>query len=78
MSSVGSLQSAIVGMNNGLSGAEKNAAKLASKDVLSSAKLGDTTKPLVALKVNEQQVKASAEVVKAVDLAMGSLLDVTA
>ena len=78
MSSVGSLQSAIVGMNNGLSGADKNAATLASKDVLSSAKLGDTTKPLVALKVNEQQVKASAEVVKAVDLAMGSLLDVTA
>jgi len=68
----GALSQAITGIQRGLSSARDNAEKIANFD---SGNPADLVEPMVGLKFDALQVKASAEVLKAVDEMIGSLFD---
>jgi hypothetical protein len=70
----GAFNQAMLGVQRGLQGAQENAAKIASAGQMGGSPAG-LVEPLVGLKLNELQVQASAEVIKAVDEMLGSLLD---
>ena len=68
----------IIGIRNGLDGMQKAAAKIASKETTQGEDPGELARMLVDLKTSEHQVSASAEVAKATDEMLGSLLDTKA
>ena len=78
MNSLSPLNSAYLGIQRGLDGLKKDAAEIASARNLSSDKPTDVLSPLVHLIQDRTQVAISAKVIKAVDAALGSLLDVKA
>ena len=70
--------SALNGINKGLYELEQYASDLASEAVLSGNEDVPLAESLVGLKQSELQVKASMEVVQALDEVLGTLLDVKA
>ena len=72
------VNSGLTGVQKGLDGIEKAASQLASKDTMEGADTKSIAEALIDLKVSERQVAASAQVVKAVDDAIGTLLDIKA
>jgi hypothetical protein len=72
------LKNALYGMQKGLTGMEKNAAKIANADTFNSQNPTDAAQPLIDMQNNRLQVEASAKVMKTVDATIGSLLDTIA
>jgi hypothetical protein len=72
------LSNALHGIQKGLTGMDKNAAKIASVEAFNSQNPADVAQPLVDMQNNRLQVEASAKVMKTVDATIGSLIDVVA
>ena len=64
------------GIRTGLDGMQKTAGQIASKDAMESAGTHDLAESMVDLKVYKNQVGASAQLVKAIDQMLGTLLDI--
>ena len=73
MSDISAMNSAMTGIQNGLSGMRKNAMEIAKMGPSMSTE--QLTTSIVDLKSNEIQVQASAKVLETVDKTIGSLLD---
>ena len=67
--------SAVSGIQSGMQGLERNADETAKASIGEGRNITD---PLVESRINQLQVEANAKVVKTVDDALGSLLDVMA
>jgi len=74
MTTIPAFQSALNGINSGLQSLNKNAAEIASTDVIESG--ADVTTPLVNILSDEQQVLASTKVLEAHNAMIGSILDI--
>ncbi|MBK8970293.1 MAG: flagellar biosynthesis protein FlgE [Hahellaceae bacterium] len=79
----GALQSGLGGIQEGMRRMEKAAGEIARAAQPTNAenpeqKSGDLAEPLVELKLYENNVKASAKVVKTADEVLGTLLDIKA
>jgi len=72
------LSSALYGIRKGLTGMDKNAAKIASAETFKSQNTMDIARPLVDMQSDRLQVEASAKVMKTVDETIGTLLDTVA
>ncbi len=72
------LGNALQGIQKGLAGIDKNAAKIAGAAAFNSQNPADLAQPLVDIQNNRLQVEASAKVMKTVDATIGSLIDVVA
>ena len=72
------LGNALSGIQKGLTGLEKNAAKIAGTDTFNSNALPDIARPLVDMQSNRLQIEASSKVMKTIDETIGSLIDVVA
>lgn len=66
---------ALLGIQRGLQGARHHASRIASADAFAAEDPVDFADSLVGLKQDELQVKASAEVYRAMDAMIGVLLD---
>ncbi len=66
------------GIRAGLEGLQKTASEIASKDAMEASSTSDLAKSMIELKVHTNQVDASAQVVKATDRMLGTLLDIKA
>ena len=66
----------LTGVQKGLDGIQKTASEIASKDLMEGTDTKNMAEDIIDLKVSERQVEASAQVVKAVDDAIGALLDI--
>ena len=64
---------ALLGIQRGMQGLDRNAAQIASTKELSGE--ASPLEPLIDSKVNRLQVEASAKVMKTIDEAVGSLFD---
>lgn len=69
----GALNSAVLGIQRGMKGLDRNAADIASAKQMRGE--DSPVEPLIDSKLNSLQVQASAKIVKAVDEAVGSLFD---
>jgi len=76
MSSIPALNSAITGIMRGTNGVRRNAAEIASADMLRGTPGRDLAAPLVELITHRVQVQASARVARTVDEMLGSLIDI--
>lgn len=65
----------VKGVQTGIAGANDAAGKIAR---LGTEQGGDVATPVVELKQNELQVKASAAVIKSADEMLGTLIDIKA
>jgi len=72
------MSNALQGIQKGLTAIDKNAAQIASADNFNSENPVNSAQALVELQNNRTQVEVSAKVLKSVDEAIGSLLDVVA
>ena len=72
------LGNALYGIQNGITGMDKNSAKIASVDAFNSHNTTDIVQPLVDMQSNRLQVEMSAKAMKTIDETIGSLLDVVA
>jgi len=72
------LGNALHGIQKGLTGMDKNAAKIASAEAFNSQNPADVAQPLVDMQDNRLQVEASTKALKTVDTTIGSLIDVVA
>jgi flagellar hook protein FlgE len=70
--------SGLTGIRKGLDGIQKTASQIASKETMEGDSPHDLAESMVNLKVNKNQVSASAQVVKATDQMLGTLLDIKA
>ncbi len=75
MKITGAFDQALAGIQRGMAGMHKNAAEIASVGRQENDSPASMAQPLVELRQNAQQVAASATVIKAVDEALGTLLD---
>jgi len=76
MSEISALNSALTGIQKGMSGIRKSAADIASASTLENGfSTEDIARSAVNLKENELLVKASVKVLKTVDETIGSLFD---
>lgn len=66
------------GIGAGLEGLHRTASQIASKDAMQSGSTSDLAKSMIDLKLYTNQVDASAQVVKATDRMLGTLVDVKA
>ena len=66
------------GIRVGLDGMQKTASQIASKDAMESNGPPELAESLVELEIHKNQVGASAQVVKAYDQMLGTLLDIKA
>ena len=71
-----SLSSALYGIQKGLTGMDKNAAKIASADAFNSQSTTAVARPLIEMQSDRLQVEVSAKVMKTVDDTIGTLLDI--
>lgn len=78
MSSLPALHSAVTGIMRGVSGLRQDAAAVASADRLNNTANSNLATPLVDALSNRQQVEASAKLVKAADMMLGTLIDIRA
>jgi hypothetical protein len=69
------LASGVQGLQLGISQANKAGANIARAGTTTSGDNNDLTNSLVDLKSAEQQVKASAQVIKSADDTVGTLID---
>lgn len=69
------LTQAMTGVQRGLASARNHAGQIASADQFNNGNPGSLAEPLVGLVQDRLQVSASAQVLKAVDAMIGSLLD---
>ncbi|MCC5796591.1 hypothetical protein [Methylophaga lonarensis] len=76
MSNIPAIQSAMTGIQSGISKINRNAADIASQSVAGDA--ADLTRSLIDMRQNQLQVEASIKVVKTSNEVLGSLLDVKA
>jgi len=72
------LSSALYGIQKGLTGMDKNAAKIASADAFNAQNPTAVAQPLVDMQSDRLQVEVSAKVMKTVDETIGTLLDIVA
>ena len=72
------LGNALYGIQKGITGMDKNAAKIASVDAFNSDSAKDIVQPLVDMQSNRLQVEVSAKAMNTIDETIGSLLDVLA
>ena len=72
------LGNALHGIQKGLTGMDKNAAKIASAEAFNSQDPAVVAQPLVDMQNNRLQVEVSAKIMKTVDATIGSLIDVVA
>ena len=72
------MNSALYGIQKGLTGMDKNAAQIASAGAFKSQNPADLAKSLVDMQSNRMQVEVSAKVMKSLDETLGTLLDVVA
>jgi len=76
MSEISAINSALTGIQKGLSGMRKNASDIANAGVSEKGlSVEDLARSTVSLKENELQVKGSLKVLKAVDEMIGTLID---
>ncbi|MBT8127139.1 MAG: flagellar biosynthesis protein FlgE [Gammaproteobacteria bacterium] len=66
------------GIRAGLEGLQRTANQIASKDAMQSGSTSDLAKSMIDLKLYTNQVDASAQVVKATDRMLGTLVDIKA
>jgi len=66
------------GIRTGLDGIQKTASQIASKEAMRAEGPNELAESLIDLKVYSYQVDASAQVVKAADMMLGTLLDIKA
>lgn len=78
MSEAINLDSSLTGIRNGLDGIQKTASQIASKETMQADSPHNLAESMVELKVNENQVSASVQVMKATDDMIGTLLDIKA
>ncbi|MEJ2345232.1 MAG: hypothetical protein P8076_03805 [Gammaproteobacteria bacterium] len=78
MSDLPALQSALLGIQRGLEGVNKNASQIASAKQMDAENPADEAKPLVEMLENRNQVEASAKVLKTVSDTIGTLIDTKA
>ncbi len=78
MSAPISLSSGLHGIRTGLEGLQRTASQIASKDAFETGSTSDLAKSMINLKLYTNQVDASAQVVKATDQMIGTLLDIKA
>jgi flagellar hook protein FlgE len=78
MSAPISLSTGLNGIRAGLEGLQRTASQIASKDAMQAGSTSDLAKSMIDLKVHTNQVDASAQVVKAADRMLGTLLDIKA
>lgn len=78
MSTPITFDSGLTGIRNGLDGLQKTASQIASKEAMQGENPQSLAELMVDLKVNQNQVSASAQVVKANDEMLGTLLDIKA
>ena len=69
------LSSAITGIQRGMNSAREHAAEIASADQFNNDSPSSLVEPMVGLRMDEIQVKASSQVLKAYDAMIGSLFD---
>ena len=72
------LNSGLAGIQSGLNGLQKAASDIASTETMEQGSPQSLAESLVDLKVYQHQVGASAQVVKAADEMLGTLLDIKA
>lgn len=72
------LNNALHGIQKGLTGMDKNAAKIASADAFNAQNPASAARPLVDMQSDRLQVEVSAKVMKTVDETLGSLIDIIA
>ncbi len=72
------LTSGLTGIRIGLDGIQKTASQIASKEAMQAESPHQMAEAMVNLKVYQHQVGASAQVVKAIDQMIGTLLDIKA
>ena len=72
------LGNALHGIQKGLTGMDRNAAKIASAEAFNSQDPAVVAQPLVDMQNNRLQVEVSAKIMKTVDATIGSLIDVVA
>jgi len=72
------LGNALHGIQKGLTGMDKNAAKIASAGSFNSQNPADVAQPLVDMQNNRLQVELSAKVMETVDATIGGLIDIIA
>jgi len=68
--------SGLAGIRIGLDGIQKTASQIASKDAMQAGSTHKLAESMVDLKIYKNQVGASAQVVKATDQMLGTLLDI--
>jgi len=73
-----SFNNGIQGIRTGLEGMQKTASQIASTEAMRSEGPSELAKSLIDLKVYTYQVDASAQVVKATDQVIGTLLNIKA
>lgn len=78
MSAPISLSTGLHGIRTGLEGLQRTASQIASKDAFEAGSTSDLAKSMINLKLYTNQVDASAQVVKAADQMLGTLLDIKA
>jgi len=71
-------QSALLGINRGITQADQASSKLSSADQSAENKTKDSAQELVELKQAEQQVQASARVAQTAGDVIGSIIDIQA
>lgn len=71
-------QSALLGINRGITQADQASSKLASAEQLADNKTKDSAQELVELKQAEQQVQTSARVAQTAGDVIGSIIDIQA
>ena len=71
----GAFNQAMLGIQRGLTSAREHAAQIASADQFNNDSPSGLVEPMLGLRQDEIQVKASTEVLKAVDDMLGSLFD---
>lgn len=78
MSAPITFDSGLTGIRNGLDGLQKTASQIASKETMAGDNPQNLAELMVELKMNQNQVSASAQVVKANDEMLGTLIDIKA
>ncbi len=72
------INSGLAGMRSGLDSMQEAASQIASKETFEGTGTKSLAEAMIDLKVSTHQVSASAQVVKAMDDVIGTLLDVKA
>jgi hypothetical protein len=78
MSDISALNSAILGIHRGMNGMRESAAKIASAGQFSTGNTDDMIEPMIDLRTNALQVKASAKAVEIIGETIGSIIDIKA